>query len=492
MDYLQDQILQDSGILQNMNTVEEHTIRKITDSKRSVSGIITIPVVVHIVYKNTTENVSDAQIATQIQVLTEDFRRMNADKDNTWPQAADIQLEFCLASLDPNGNPTTGITRTSTTNNSFSHFSDAVKSAASGGKDGWPRAEYLNFWVCDLSGSTLGYAQFPGGGPASEDGIVVDFESFGTVGTAEPPFHLGRTATHEVGHWLNLRHIWGDGNCSKDDLVTDTPNASGANRTGSPCSFPGPNSCDEGAGDQPDMFQNYMDYSDDLCLNLFTQGQKERMRTLFEPGGFRRSLLYSDGCGTYIPTCSDGQMNGNEIGIDCGGPDCGPCDPCTDIVIQIELDNDPEETSWEIRNSNQEIVFLGGWYSDLPNGSTITENICLPAGCYTFKISDSGGDGICCQSGGGSYSVSASGTILASGGSFGSQQTTPFCLVSSYTFIGPGQDWNTISNWQGSSKPPHPCSETISIISDCIRSGLGELDVQGPFNVDAGVIFLQE
>jgi len=492
MDYLEEQIEKDPGILQNMNVIEQQTMRHVQDHKRSISGIITIPVVVHVVYKNTTENISDAQIASQIQVLTDDFRRMNADQDNTWAQAADIQLEFCLASIDPNGNPSTGITRTATTNNSFSHTSDAVKSSSSGGKDGWPKDDYLNLWVCDISGTVIGYAQFPGGGSASKDGVVVDYNSFGTIGTAEYPFHLGRTATHEVGHWLNLRHIWGDGNCSKDDLVTDTPNASGANRTGSPCSFPGPNTCNEGAGDQPDMFQNYMDYSDDLCLNLFTQGQKERMRTLFEPGGFRRSLLYSDGCGTYIPTCNDGQMNGNETGIDCGGPDCGPCDPCTNIVVSIKMDNDPEETSWEIRNSSQEIVLLGGWYDNLSNGSTITESICLPDGCYTFKIFDRAGDGICCASGSGNYSVTSSGTILASGGSFSSSQSTGFCLISSYKFIGPGQDWNTISNWDGQNKPPHPCYNPISIESDCIRTGLGELDIQGPFHIMEDVIFTQE
>ncbi|MEL6847205.1 MAG: M43 family zinc metalloprotease, partial [Bacteroidota bacterium] len=131
----------------------------------------------------------------------------------------------------------------------------------------------------------LGYSQFPGG-PAETDGVVISYKFFGTTGVVKRPFHLGRTTTHEVGHWLNLRHIWGDGPCGVDDLVDDTPGADGPNHG---CAF-GHSSCGS-----VNMTQNFMDYTDDACMNLFTKGQANRMRALFAPGGPRRSLLFSPG-----------------------------------------------------------------------------------------------------------------------------------------------------------------------------------------------------
>ena len=154
----------------------------------------------------------------RVDVLNADFRRLNADANNTWPQAQDSEIEFCLATVDPNGNATTGITRTSTNTTAFG-TNDQVKSNSSGGKDAWDASKYMNMWVCDISGGILGYAQFPGGNPAT-DGVVIDYQYFGTIGTASASFDLGRTATHEVGHYLNLRHIWGDGGCSVDDFVS--------------------------------------------------------------------------------------------------------------------------------------------------------------------------------------------------------------------------------------------------------------------------------
>ena len=188
------------------------------------STILTIPVVVHVVYYNSTENISTAQVQSQIDILNEDFRRLNADASNTpsgfQSVAVDTEIEFCLATTDPNGNSTTGITRTSTSQSSFS-TNDGVKYSSSGGIDAWNTSEYLNIWVCDISGGILGYAQFPGGN-ASSDGVVCDYAYFGNIGTATYPFNLGRTATHEVGHWLNLRHIWGDSYCG-NDYCNDTP-----------------------------------------------------------------------------------------------------------------------------------------------------------------------------------------------------------------------------------------------------------------------------
>ncbi|MEM7660210.1 MAG: fibronectin type III domain-containing protein, partial [Bacteroidota bacterium] len=293
---------QNPGFFQRRQAIDAHAAAhardKATFGSRTGDGVITIPVVVHVLYNIPEENVSDDQVMSQIRILNEDFRRLNPDTVNTpvafQSAAADTRIEFCLADIDPDGQPTTGITRTPTNNASFG-LNNAIKFASTGGKDAWPRDQYMNMWVGDIAGGVLGYAQFPGGAPET-DGIVVDYLYFGDIGTATPPFHLGRTATHEVGHWLNLRHIWGDGGCGVDDFVGDTPLAGAPNFDGFPCSFPGPNTCSTGPGDQADMFQNYMDYSEDLCFNLFTKDQSTRMEALFEPGGFREPLLSSNVC----------------------------------------------------------------------------------------------------------------------------------------------------------------------------------------------------
>jgi Pregnancy-associated plasma protein-A len=241
------------------------------------AGSTRIPLVVHVVYKTDEQNISEEQIKSQIEVLSADYRKKNADLSSVpgvfQPVVADARIEFSLATTDPNGNPTNGITRTQTTVASFSD-DDAVKSAATGGADPWPRDSYLNIWVCDLRGGLLGYAQFPGG-PAATDGVVILYAAFGTMGTARAPFNRGRTATHEIGHWLNLRHIWGDDGdgCSGDDFVADTPNQGGPNY-GKP-EFP-TISCMNGP--YGDMFMNFMDYVDDAAMLMFTSGQVNRMQ----------------------------------------------------------------------------------------------------------------------------------------------------------------------------------------------------------------------
>lgn len=252
--------------------------------------VVTIPVVFHVVYANEQENIPDARLLEQLQILNDDFRRMNADQDNIWPQAADTDIEFCLATRAPNGAPSDGILRVPTTVNGFG-TSDNVKFTNAGGSDAWPADEYMNFWVCNLGGGLLGYAQFPGGNPAT-DGIVCGYQFTGLNGPGAGAYNLGRTATHEVGHWLNLRHIWGDGGCGADDFVADTPESDGANYG---CAL-GHVSCST-----EDMVQNYMDYSDDACMNVFSQGQADRMQALFAPGGTRASILSSDGCLPAVP-----------------------------------------------------------------------------------------------------------------------------------------------------------------------------------------------
>ena len=438
--YLSDQIQNDPGRATRLQAIERHTSGILNSGHRS---IITIPVVVHVVYSNSAENISDAQIQSQITVLNEDFRRLNSDADNTWLQAADSEIEFCLASIDPDGNATNGITRTSTSVSSF-NVNNAVKFNSSNGKDAWPSADYLNIWVCDISGNILGYGQFPGG-PATTDGIVVDYQYFGTTGTATFPFHLGRTATHEVGHWLNLYHIWGDGGCSVDDNVADTPLSDDPNY-GCPI---GNQSCNS-----VDMVQNYMDYSDDACMNLFTAGQRARMRALFQTGGARESLLFSNGCnGTPPPqpTCSDGIQNGSETGVDCGGNECPPC-PCNDLTITltIHLDDYPQETSWTLEDENGNGITSGGPYGFMPKGSTVTDTWCLPEGCYKLTVYDSYGDGICCGYGNGSYQVSDElDMVLLSGGQFDSLEAKDFCIGGDCVTqqININEGWNLISTY---------------------------------------------
>jgi hypothetical protein len=256
---------------------EEQTREAITSglATRTAAKLIKLPVVVHVVYRTADENISDARVKSQITVLNRDYRMKNTDRGkvpSVWKSlAADAKVEFALATKDPKGKATNGITRTATTVESFG-ADDTVKSKTTGGVDAWPSDRYVNFWVCNLGGGLLGYAQFPGG-PAKTDGVVILSSAFGTGAGAAAPFNKGRTATHEVGHFLGLRHIWGDKNdCTGDDFVADTPKAQEANY-GTPA-FPHI-TCNNGPSG--DMFMNYMDYVDDTAMFMFTVGQVARM-----------------------------------------------------------------------------------------------------------------------------------------------------------------------------------------------------------------------
>ena len=221
---------------------------------------------------------------------------------------------------------------------------------------------------------------------------AIDYAYFGRGGSAQAPFDLGRTATHEVGHYLNLRHIWGDGNCNADDFVTDTPTSDASNGG---CQI-GSVSCGS-----VDMVQNYMDYSDDGCMNLFTAGQKTRMTAALS--GARASLANSNGCGT-------------------PGGGGGACTD-TEVALNIVADNYGSETTWTLTGPSGTVA-SGGPYT---NNSTNSETFCLPDGCYDFTINDAYGDGICCTYGNGSYALSGGG-VSESGGSFGSTETKNFCI----------------------------------------------------------------
>ncbi len=294
MEYLQQQIAADPDRAAQLEAIDSFTEAWIEEHGAEDRAVVTIPVVFHVVYANTTQNISDAKIQAQIAQLNADFARLNSDAGQT-PSiftgvAANTEVQFCLAQRDASGNATTGIVRRNTTTTSFSD-NDGVKFTSSGGSNAWPSASYLNIWSCNLGGGLLGYAQFPGGG-ASTDGVVILYSSVGSLtnpGTATP-YHLGRTLTHEVGHWLNLRHIWGDANCGSD-LVSDTPIHNTSN-FGCP-TYPHYSTC---SGTPVEMTSNYMDYTDDACMNIFTGGQKTRMQALFGAGGSRLSLASSLGC----------------------------------------------------------------------------------------------------------------------------------------------------------------------------------------------------
>ncbi len=280
-----------------MHAVEAFTrnfINKKKDTKDTVSvdkhpSIITIPVVVHVVYNSSSQNISDAQIRSQIDVLNKDYRRLNGDTINTpqvfRPVAADCDIQFELANIDPSGHATTGITRKSTSILAF-NIDDHIKSAATGGDDAWDCDNYLNIWVGNLTSGILGYASVPGSAK-EKDGVVIQYSVFGTTGTVSAPFNKGRTTTHEIGHWLNLIHTWGDADCG-DDHVDDTPPQRAANR-----GCPGAMRVTCGSGPDGDMYMNYMDFTDDACMNMFTKGQRDRMLALFAPGGPRSAMLAS-------------------------------------------------------------------------------------------------------------------------------------------------------------------------------------------------------
>ncbi|MBL6447784.1 zinc metalloprotease [Fulvivirga sp. 29W222] len=238
-------------------------------------GTINIPVYVHVIYNSSIENISDAQINSQMNVLNADFNKSNSDQ-NLVPAEfagliANVDINFTLA----------GVTRKSSSKTSWGTRDD-MKYASRGGVDAVTPESALNIWVCNIGGGILGYAQFPGGDPAT-DGVVISPQYFGTTGYVSVPFDKGRTATHEVGHYLNLRHIWGDGRCRQDDFVADTPSSDGPNY-GCPA-YPTVN-CQSN-----DMTMNYMDYTNDACMQMFSEGQKARMRAIFAAGGARESFI---------------------------------------------------------------------------------------------------------------------------------------------------------------------------------------------------------
>jgi hypothetical protein len=272
---LEQQLRENPELAARMAEVEKFTNEAIK-AGRLVNGKIEIPVVVNVLYRTTAENISLAQIQSQIDVLNKDFNATNSDF-NQVPALfsgvkANVGISFVLDQ----------VIRKSTTKTSWG-TRDAMKSAKKGGLDAISPTTKLNMWVCTIGGGILGYAQFPGGS-ASTDGVAIDSKYFGLSGSANAPYNLGRTATHEVGHWMNLRHIWGDATCGSD-LVSDTPVHNTANY-GAPA-YPHYSTC---SGTPVEMTMNYMDYTDDNAMYMFSTGQKSRVDAIFVSGGARNSF----------------------------------------------------------------------------------------------------------------------------------------------------------------------------------------------------------
>jgi len=352
----------------------------------TTQAVITIPVVVHVVYNTTAENITDNQVLSQIQVLNEDYSLTNPDASSI-PSAfnsvkANCEIQYCMATVDPSGNPTNGIRRVSTSTTTFS-TNDAVKFTAQGGDNAWPTTQYLNLWVCDLSGGLLGYGEFPTANATNTFGLVMDYQCFGSNYTSYGSgftftngFDRGRTATHEIGHCFNLRHIWGDDGsaCTGSDLCADTPNQADENY-GCP-TFPSNASCSNGG----DMSMNYMDYTNDACMYMFTLNQKARMLAVLNSAPYN-ALQNSAAC----QSSSSGVDGGISAIISPGTSLCG-----TSFVPQVTLRNSGTTTltsatiNYRIdANTNQTFSWTGSL------ATNATANVTLPSmtttvGTHTF------------------------------------------------------------------------------------------------------------
>jgi len=355
------------GTLDNFEQVLKIEIEKRKQMLGRVTNVIyKIPVIVHVVHNGQAigsgENISAAQVNSQIEVLNEDFRKkLGTPGYNTHPAGADMEIEFYPAIYDPSGKllPEPGIDRINGGRTSWegTDIQNSLKPQTI-----WNPNQYFNVWTVRFGGSysnILGYAQFPSlsnlsglnlnGGLSTTDGVVCRFDAFGRVGNVSPSFNKGRTMTHEVGHWLGLRHIWGDvNNCNHpQDYCDDTPPVFDKNYG---CTAK--NTCITSPNDAPDMIENYMDYSNDACMNIFTLNQKARMRAVLEVSPRRKELLNSN-----IQVATDKPLvffDADKETI-CSG---------TTIFFKDESKNSPTTWQWDFFNASGTIV--GTFFSQNP------------------------------------------------------------------------------------------------------------------------------
>ena len=385
--FLEQSMERDPAVADRMAEIEAFTKEWIADQANRPARtreIITIPVVVHVLWNEESEDISNLQIFSQINIINEDFRMRNENAgeipDEFKALAADVGFEFCLATLTPEGDITDGITRTQTDFPCIGDFRTTTEGNVPrlfyrflGGQDAWDTRRYLNIWVAPTCNAFLGFGIDPGNSSLQEDGIVVDTDYFGNVCNDGRNHHLGRTTTHEIGHYFNLKHIWGAKGCGEvdDDLVEDTPLQDNFH-VGCP-THPSV-SCGSS-----DMFMNFMDFTDDACISMFTIGQRDRM--LAAINGPRSGLLNSNRC----------------LFINQPRPDLGvtvfpnPVSDCIHIEFNANFDSDvnvllynPEgkliyeaiNNASNIRSIPADELSSGVYYLHLTNGSTeITERI---------------------------------------------------------------------------------------------------------------------
>ncbi|HTA61799.1 MAG TPA: M43 family zinc metalloprotease [Bacteroidia bacterium] len=361
-------------------------------------SITQIPLVVHMVYSSTADSVQDAQIFSQIKILNADYTRTNADTVNTPAPFKSVSsapmVQYCWAQRDPNGNPTTGIERRKSTTTSWT-TDDKVKAYATGGLDAWDPTRYFNIWVCNLGGGLLGYGEFPTASVSNTYGFVAGATCFGDTLLAQPPYAKGRTATHEIGHCFNLLHIWGDDGtaCTGSDQCADTPNQAGQN-FGCP-TYPLTDACTTTAPGV--MFMNYMDYTDDACMNMFTADQALRMVAIINNAPYN-SLLSSNACTPAVLVAGDAGVSSisSPSGSSCAGTmtpkmvlkDWGN-DSLKTAFINYIIDNGAVQTyTWtgHLASLQTTVVTLGNInpsvgthtctiYTSLPNGTADGNNV---------------------------------------------------------------------------------------------------------------------
>ncbi len=523
------------------------------------NAIITIPVVVHVIHNGDdlgiNENIFDEQVISQIRVLNEDFRRKSGTPGfNTNPVGADVEIEFALAKRDPSGVLSNGINHVNLGKESWSttDINDVLKPRTQ-----WNPEKYLNIWIVNFSRTNLlGYAQFPSTsglsglnqneGTATTDGVVIGYRFFGSSdyfanGTYASNYDKGRTTSHEVGHWLGLRHIWGDGGCDVDDFCLDTPNA-GQENEGCPIDV---DSCPTSPG--MDMIENYMDYTFDACMNIFTADQKSRMITVMNNSIRRASLKTSDALTPGVDFANDATTMIVNLNLDSCSNSFAPTikivnkgsAPLTQISFAYGVDNmnlqtynwtgnlannesqnitlnglstsggnhnfsttinsangikDQNnannnetlnfdivknyasntvnftlqtdqfgtETTWKLTNSAGIVLYEGGPYTDSaktsPLPAPINTSFNLASNdCYIFTITDSEDDGICCDYGNGSYTITTpTGEIIATGGEFGAGESKSFRIGSLSTAN--AENLNSVYLY------PNPTSNTLNVV----------------------------
>jgi len=481
-DHMLQQMEKSPKMRKNVEKLQRFTKNYVENKSMLKSGQVRIiPVYVHVIYSNSKENISDAQIQSQIEIMNLDYGGVN-------PDISGVPSEFLPVTSTGTGISfvLVGVTRKNSTRTEWGTNDDMKKSSVGGVNPITPET-HMNMWICNIGGGILGYAQFPGGSLAT-DGVVFSPQFCGSSDYDDGSFYLtapfdkGRTAVHEIGHYLNLRHIWGDGDCSATDHVHDTPSAEKPNYS---CPSHPHSSCGSN-----DMFMNYMDYVDDDCMYMFSQGQSDRMWACLN--STRASLGFSDGniapiakangpytgdpnvaisfnssgsndldgsIVTYTWDFGDGntsiQANPSHTyqieGIynlsltvtdDLGksgivyttvniGNVCSGAQACDEnITLTLMTDNYGSETSWVLMNSAGSIVESG---SDYESNTTYTFNWALGQDAYTFIINDEFGDGICCDWGNGSYTLKdGCDNVLKSGGEFSSSESIDFCITGNF------------------------------------------------------------